>query len=129
MFFDAYPHIFSQNAKFLRANITPEELLLWEHLKNKKLGVRFKPQQPMMHYIVDFYSYALKLIIELDGPIHNFSQQEDHDRTKAVEDAGNTVFRFSNEDVINNLEYVLNKLSEVISHRNRKCFHLHFTFT
>src|SRR5688572_16473362 len=119
MFFDAYPQIFA-NAKFLRAHMTPAELILWEQLRNNKLGVRFKPQHPMMHYIADFYSYALKLVIEIDGPIHNFSIQKDNERTKAIEEAGNMVIRFPNEDVINDLENVLSKIREVVMQRMPK---------
>ncbi len=119
MFFDAYPQIFA-NAKYLRAHMTPAELLLWEQLKKNKLGVRFKPQHPMMHYIVDFYSYALKLVIEIDGPIHNFKRKATKERTKAIEEAGNMVIRFSNDDVIHDLENVVNRIREIVAQRNRK---------
>jgi cyclase len=119
MFFDAYPQIFA-NAKYLRAHMTPAEKMLWEQLRNNKLGVRFKPQHPMMHFIADFYSYALKLVIEIDGPIHDFRQEEDDARTREIEAAGNLVIRFSNDEVIHNMERVLNRIREVMAQRSRQ---------
>ena len=106
MFFDASPDIFKY-AYWLRNNMTEPEKLIWEKLRNNKLGFRFKAQHPMLHYIADFYSYALKLVIEIDGPIHKFKKSYDTDRTQNIEDAGNFVMRFTNDEVINNMDKVL----------------------
>lgn len=119
MFFDAYPQIFA-NAQKLRANMTKAELLLWEELKNNKLGFKFRRQHPMLHYIADFYCFPLKLVIEVDGGIHDFRKEEDLARTKAIEESGNKVVRFSNEEVINDLENVLNQIRCIIERRNIK---------
>lgn len=109
MFFGAYPEIF-KNAKKLRDNMTPAEKRLWEEVRLNKLGVRFKPQHPMQFFIADFYCYALKLVIELDGPIHDFQVEKDLERTKALEALGNVVMRFTNDEVLNNTEFVLNQI-------------------
>ena len=116
MFFDAYPQIFAY-AKYLRAHMTKAELMLWDKIKYNKLGVKFRRQHPMLFYIADFYCYSLKLVIEIDGPIHQFREEEDDARTKAIEEAGNIVIRFSNEDVINDLDNVLNQIRQIIEHR------------
>lgn len=109
MFFGAYPEIF-EIAKNLRNNMTPAEKRLWEELRLNKLGVRFKPQHPMQFFIADFYCYALKLIIELDGPIHEFQLEKDQERTKALEELGNVIIRFTNDEVMNNMAYVLSEI-------------------
>ncbi len=112
MFFDASPQIF-RYAHWLRNHMTPAEKLLWDELRNNKMGLRFKAQHPMMNFIVDFYSYALKLVIEIDGPIHDYKLEYDQQRTEKIEFAGNLVIRFSNEQVI----FDMNKVPEVIKGR------------
>lgn len=59
-------------AKELRNNSTLCEILLWEQIKNKALGVEFKRQVPILEYIVDFYCQEIRLAIEVDGSIHDF---------------------------------------------------------
>ena len=119
MFFDAYPEIF-RRAFWLRNNMTPAERKLWEELRNNKMGIRFKAQHPMSCYIVDFYSYALKLVIEVDGPIHDFNVVYDQERTKNLEQAGNLVIRFSNEDIMNNMSQVLELIRAKMTEINEK---------
>ena len=70
MFLNADPLIF-KNAEVLRRNMTSSESLLWEYLKNNQLGEKFRRQDPIGIYIADFYCHKHKLIIELDGGIHN----------------------------------------------------------
>ena len=113
MFFGAYPEIFAF-AKWLRNNMTPAEKRLWEELRQNKLGVRFKPQHPMQFYIADFYCYQLKLVIEVDGAIHDFNKEKDLERTSALEEMGNVVIRFTNDEVMKNLEFVLNQIKAKI---------------
>jgi very-short-patch-repair endonuclease len=119
MFFGAYAEIF-RNAANLRANMTPAEKLLWEELRMNKQGIRFKPQHPMIFYIADFYSYALRLVIEIDGPIHQFKLDYDMERTHAMELAGNKVVRFTNEQVLNQLPDVLKEIRTLIEERRPK---------
>jgi very-short-patch-repair endonuclease len=114
MFFGAYPDIFA-TAKHLRKNMTKAEKILWEELREYKLGIRFKPQHPMIHYIADFYSSSLRLVIEIDGPIHETSKEKDEIRTKDLMDSGNTVIRFANDEVINHLPDVICRIKETIT--------------
>jgi cyclase len=63
----------------LRRKPTHEEKLLWQFLKVNKLGVRFKRQHPIWLYIADFYCHEIKLVIEVDGSIHNVKEVMEHD--------------------------------------------------
>ena len=70
MHFGAIKPIF-ENAEFLRKNMTHEEKLLWGFIANNQLGYKFRRQHPIWRYIADFYCHELKLVIELDGGIHD----------------------------------------------------------
>ena len=70
---------------------------------------------PIKYFIVDFYSYALKLVIEIDGPIHEFQKEKDKEQEKEITALGNTIIRFSNEEVINDMPGVLTKIRDEIS--------------
>ena len=119
MFFGAYPQIFA-NAYHLRNNMTRAEKLLWEELRKNKLGVRFKPQHPMIFYIADFYCYALKLVIEIDGPIHDETKEKDENRSKDLEEVGNTVIRFTNDEIYYRMPDVLNRIRQYITELQSK---------
>ena len=114
MFFNAKPAIF-EKAKDLRKNMTPAELKLWEHIKdNKILGLRFRRQHPIGIFIADFYCHKIKLVIELDGGIHNNPENKGYDknRTAELERLGIKVIRFKNEEVLENVEEVISKLNK-----------------
>ena len=90
------------------------EVLLWSELKNKQLkGLKFRRQQGIGPYIVDFYCPNLKLAIELDGNSH-FDDENiykyDKKRQKYIESFGITFLRFTNGNVYENLESVLNEI-------------------
>ena len=115
MFFNAKPAIF-EKAKDLRKNMTPAELKLWEHIKdNKILGLRFRRQHPIDIFIADFYCHKIKLVIELDGRIHNNPENKGYDenRTSELERLGIKVIRFKNEEVLENIENLISKLNKV----------------
>jgi len=101
-----------QRAKELRHDMTPAEKLLWQELRGNKLGVHFRRQQVIAGFIVDFYCHKADLVIELDGSVHEGSEQKvsDAERDKALREMGLRVFRFKNEDVIGNLRGVLEKI-------------------
>lgn len=104
-----------QFRKKLRNNSTPAEAFLWRHLKAKKLnGRRFNRQHSIKNYIVDFYCAAEKLVIELDGAVHQSPQAQEYDkkRTEILNGLGYTVIRFENKMVFENLESVLSEISE-----------------
>ncbi len=111
MHFGAPQKVF-KNAKELRRNMTPAEKVLWQELKQKKLGVKFRRQHPVHVYVLDFYCHELKLSIEVDGKYHESSTQmlQDNERTKALENIGIKELRFSNQEVLNNMEDVLSKI-------------------
>lgn len=105
-----------QNAESLRYRMTPTEELLWEQLKGKQLGVKFRRQHPLGIYIADFYCHQHKLVIELDGSIHHLPEiaQNDIIRQTNLELDGLKVLRFTNEQVFNNLNKVLENINTQI---------------
>jgi len=95
-------------ARLMRNQPTDAEFRLWYFLSRRQLkGVKFRRQAPIGRYIVDFVSYEVKLIIELDGGQH--AQQRDYDdrRTQWLESQGFRVIRFWNDDVLNDTEAVV----------------------
>jgi len=97
-----------QRAKDLRGNLTDAEKLLWRHLRSRRLeGDKFRRQQILGPYIVDFVCLEKKLIVELDGGQHAESVAYDHRRTVFLEATGFRVMRFWNNEVLGNLESVL----------------------
>lgn len=112
MFYGASPQLF-ENARRLRAAMTPAELVLWKSLRaNRVKGFRFKAQHPIGYFIADFYCHVARLIIELDGSIHDSVEQKEYDtnRTYILEEFGLTVVRFRNEEVMQSLDTVLLKI-------------------
>ena len=98
-------------ARDLRHNMTPAEELLWERLKLRRLnGLRFRRQHPIGRFILDFYCSEHKLVIEVDGPIHERQTEHDEARTEHLRSAGYTVLRFQNEEVIEETDAVLEKI-------------------
>jgi len=111
----ATPKIY-ENARTLRQTETEAEKLLWQQLRNKKLnGLKFRRQHPMDKWIADFYCHEKKLVIELDGKVHNDFEikERDEGRTYELEQLGITVIRFTNDEVINNIRKVLETINEV----------------
>jgi len=106
-----------KNAAVLRNNMTPAEMLLWGHLKGSQLGTKFRRQHPLGIYIADFYCHQHKIVIEIDGSIHNIPEiaQNDLQRQLNIENDGIKVLRFKNEEIFNQLEKVLVTINEAIS--------------
>lgn len=101
--------------KELRNNGTSAEVFLWKHLSKSKLeGRKFRRQHSIGNYIVDFYCPREKMIVELDGEIHNRPevQERDQKRTEYLESIGFNVIRFENKMVFNNLESVLREIKD-----------------
>jgi very-short-patch-repair endonuclease len=113
MFYGAKSQTFDI-AKQFRDNMTKTEKILWSKLSKKQiLGLRFKAQHPISHYIADFYCHKLKLVIEVDGGIHKTKDQKAYDinRSSDLEDLGLKVIRFTNEEISNNLESILERIT------------------
>ena len=117
MFFQAKVDIFIK-AAFLRENMTLAEKKLWQRLSKNQLGVRFKAQHPIDIFIVDFYCHKLKLVIEVDGLIHKEQKDYDEGREMELENLGLMVVRFTNEDIIHDIENVILKIKKVITLRS-----------
>ncbi len=117
MFYGAEPHIF-EKARELRKNMTTAEELLWDRLKGKQLnGCKFRRQHPIDEFIADFYCHNEKLIIEVDGEYHNLEEQRTYDvkRNAELEQFGITVLRFTNKEVEDNIEKVLQGIAFTIN--------------
>ncbi len=95
-----------QRSRELRREMTPAEKILWEELRANKLGVRFRRQQVIQGFIVDFYCHQAGLVVEVDGDIHDLQQEEDARREKALTEMGLRVVRFRNDEVVRELSVV-----------------------
>ncbi len=93
----------------LRKNQTKQEEILWEKIRNRKLGIKFKRQYSIGGYVLDFYSPECKLVIELDGNQHLAKENALYDRyrTEYLEILGCEVLRIKNSELDKNLEKVL----------------------
>lgn len=96
----------------LRKAQTNEERVLWNHIRNRKLGFKFRRQYSIGGYILDFYCPEAKLVIELDGHQHSVSENflYDIDRTDYLRVFGHQVLRLKNFEINNNLRGVLEKI-------------------
>jgi very-short-patch-repair endonuclease len=104
-----------ESRRALRKNLTPAEAFLWKELKAKQLdGKKFAKQHSIGNYIVDFYLASDKLIIELDGEVHQNPATAEYDqkRTDYLKSEGFTVIRFENKMVFDNLTSVLMEIKE-----------------
>lgn len=104
-------------ARQLRNSSTRAEIKLWDFLKGKQLmGYDFHRQKPVDNYIVDFFCNKLRLAIELDGYTHGFEEvfEKDEVKTQRLKELGITVLRFTDDDVINNIDDVLRSIQELI---------------
>jgi len=115
MHYGAHPLIFRKAAE-LRNKMTFAEGLLWNYLKANEWGYKFRRQHPLFMYVADFYCHQLKLIIEIDGSIHELEDVKRNDaiRENHLKNLGLKIIRFKNEEVINHLEVVLNKIKQII---------------
>jgi very-short-patch-repair endonuclease len=102
-------------AKKLRGDMTDAEKKLWHRLRAGQVGVKFRRQQPIGRYIVDFVCLDRKLIVELDGGQHANATEYDAARTQWLENQGFTVLRFWNNDIMSNIEGVLTRIVETLS--------------
>ncbi len=104
-------------AKGMRKEQTEAEGVLWQLLRNRKLKDKFRRQHPIDQFIADFICVEKKLIVEVDGSIHNESEQKEYDegRTYMLEDIGYRLIRFSNNEVLNNSSKVLDAIVKELS--------------
>ncbi len=101
----------------LRAEMPVAERLLWKHLRNEALGVKFRRQVSVGRYVVDFYCPSLHLAIEVDGESHAGAAAQSYDeaRQSAIESLGVRFVRVSNEDVYRNAPDVAASIALVVA--------------
>jgi very-short-patch-repair endonuclease len=100
----------------LRNNATQPEQKLWAVLRGKQLGVKFRRQHGIGHYIVDFYCPQCKLVIEVDGDSHytDAAQKYDEQRDTYLQQLGLQVLRFTNEEINRNIAGVYEAIKRAI---------------
>ncbi len=110
--FEGASHLIFENAKTLRGNMTAAEINLWMYLRKGVNGFKFRRQHPIGIYIADFYCHKAKLIIELDGSIHNIEEviKNDEERQKELERWGYFVIRSTNKQIMQNQKKLLKLL-------------------
>jgi very-short-patch-repair endonuclease len=100
-------------AKNLRKKSTDAERKLWAHLRAKRLeGYKFRRQEPIGNYVVDFVCFENRVVIEIDGSQHATEKEKDSKRSKWLESRGFKVLRFWNNEVLRNIEGVLQVIGE-----------------
>ena len=101
--------------RLLRNKLTPEEAILWNLIKNNKLGYKFRRQHSAGNFVMDFYCATKRLAIELDGGQHLDNQEADQERTNYLESVGIKVIRFWNGEIKSNLSGVMMKIGEELN--------------
>ncbi len=99
-------------ARQMRREPTPAEQKLWQKLRHKQLlGFKFRRQHVIDRFIVDFYCGEGRLVVEVDGGVHQYTEEEDAIRQEFLESLGLRVVRFRNEDVLNSIDGVLEEIA------------------
>ncbi|WP_242416108.1 endonuclease domain-containing protein [Sphingomonas panni] len=107
----------TERAKAARKAPTPAEQKLWFALRAERFaGVKFRRQKVIGPFIADFASNAPKLVVEVDGHLHGDTVEYDAERTAYLTEHGYRVVRFTNADVMHNLEGVLRLLESIVTH-------------
>ena len=102
----------------MKNNPTQAENALWQLLKGDKTGFHFRRQHIVDKYIPDFVCLKKKLIVEVDGKIHDYTQDDDAMRTARLEELGYEVIRFKNEEVLGDTDRVLNQITSALTARS-----------
>ena len=115
MFYGAAPIIHKQ-ARELRKRETKAEKVLWDFLSNHKLEVKFRRQHPINQFIVDFYCHELKLVIEVDGQIHQKKENREYDqmRDQHLKGFGLKILRFRNFEILENTEHAIKSIRKEV---------------
>jgi very-short-patch-repair endonuclease len=105
-------------AREKRHDPTPAESKLWSRLRGKNLGgAKFRRQHAIERFIVDFFCAEAKLVIEVDGEIHQYTVTEDEVRQEFLESLDLRIIRFTNDEVLQSTENVLTKIANVLHDR------------
>lgn len=110
------------NARTLRRSSTKAEDLLWQELRNRKLGgFKFRRQHPLNTYVADFYCSEKSLVIEVDGYVHDGEEAVRYDewRTKELNNLNVHVLRFTNDEVELNMSAVLKRITDFLNNEQK----------
>jgi very-short-patch-repair endonuclease len=119
MFYGAHSNTL-RAAHILRRSMTKAEAVLWKKLRDRKLfNAKFRRQHPINIFIVDYYCHEYRLVIEVDGYIHNdeIALQYDLGRTEILNKFGLKVIRFTNDQILYSLDSVIEKIQREITER------------
>jgi very-short-patch-repair endonuclease len=106
----------TERARLLRGASTPSEQSLWEALRDRRLsGTKWRRQQKMGRFVLDFFCAEHRLGVEIDGSAHRGRQDLDEERQRLIERSGVRVVRFTVTDIETNLPGVLCRLSEMLA--------------
>jgi very-short-patch-repair endonuclease len=114
--YGATPEIFDR-ARQLRKEMTNAETILWKKLRNHGFeGLKFRRQHPVGRFIVDFYCHEKRLVVEVDGSIHEVLEVKERDegREEELKNFELTIVRFTNEEIETDVENVLKKLKMIL---------------
>ena len=105
----------------LRKNMTSTEKKLWYRINRRQIaGFKFRRQHPIAkRFIIDFYCPEAGIGIEVDGSVHHFQKNQDQNRQQVIESMGINVLRFTNDDVENSIEEVINAISRELVGKRR----------
>lgn len=107
--------IIKEASRKLRREQTPSEELLWGYLRDRQLGQKFRRQQNIGRFVADFICKEKRLIIELDGGVHLAQKERDAERDFYLKEYGYEVVRFRNEEVTEDIDALLDKISEKLN--------------
>jgi adenine-specific DNA-methyltransferase len=107
-------------ARRLRKEATPTEAILWDSVRRGQLGVKFRRQVPVGPFVVDFMCPEARLIVEVDGPIHESQRDADQDRQALLETLGLRFVRFTTDEIEHHLPEVMTKIRAALNSENVK---------
>jgi very-short-patch-repair endonuclease len=112
------PHLYGKLkpvARHMRREMTPAENHLWQAIRRRQLsGVKFRRQHTIGRFIVDFYAAEARLVIEVDGPTHDYATEEDTVRQELLEAWGFRTLRFTNDQVLHSLDTVIAQIAAAL---------------
>lgn len=111
------PKYAKELARQMRQEPTETEEILWKYLRGRKMrGKKFRRQHSLGRYIADFYCSESRLVVEIDGEVHNTKERKEYDEIRQIELESRfiKVIRFRNEDVINEIDRVLDEIGKAI---------------
>jgi very-short-patch-repair endonuclease len=105
-------------ARAMRQEPTPAEAALWDRLRSRRLdGAKFRAQHPVGRFIFDFYCAQARLVVEVDGGVHDARRERDAERDLVLRSAGYLVLRLTNKEVLGDIERVLAEIRRHVAMR------------